>query len=72
LSVLAKQHLETRFVKINAEKSPFLVERLGIFIMPTILLIKDGQTIDKLVPALLSSFFIAHSPFLCPQQNRRV
>jgi hypothetical protein len=33
---LAPQHLETRFVKIDAEKNPFLVERLGIIIMPTI------------------------------------
>ncbi|RYG66429.1 hypothetical protein EON64_09785 [archaeon] len=33
---LAPQHMETRFVKIDAEKNPFLVERLGIIIMPTI------------------------------------
>lgn len=36
LQKLAPQHLETRFVKIDAEKNPFLVERLGIIIMPTI------------------------------------
>jgi thioredoxin-like negative regulator of GroEL len=36
--------LETRFTKINAEKAPFLVERLGILLMPTIVLIKDGKT----------------------------
>ena len=41
---LAPKHLETRFVKIDAEKSPFLVERLGIILMPTIVLIKDGKT----------------------------
>mmetsp|Transcript_8507 Transcript_8507/g.12700 ORF Transcript_8507/g.12700 Transcript_8507/m.12700 type:complete len:225 (-) Transcript_8507:101-775(-) len=41
---LAPTHLETRFVKINAEKSPFLVERLGIILLPTIVLIKDGKT----------------------------
>ena len=41
---LAPAHLETRFVKINAEKNPFLVERLGIILMPTIVLIKDGRT----------------------------
>eukprot|EP01039_Chlorochromonas_danica_P004305 gene4305-4725_t len=41
---LAPLHLETRFVKIDAEKNPFLVERLGIIIMPTIVLIKDGKT----------------------------
>lgn len=41
---LAPKHLETRFVKIDAEKNPFLVERLGVIIMPTIVLIKDGKT----------------------------
>ena len=41
---LAPTHLETRFVKINAEKNMFLVERLGIIMMPTIVLIKDGKT----------------------------
>ncbi|KAH0936082.1 hypothetical protein HID58_013199 [Brassica napus] len=30
MSILAKQHIETRFVKIQAEKSPFLAERLTI------------------------------------------
>lgn len=44
LSRLAPKHLETRFVKIDAEKNPFLVERLGVILMPTIVLIKDGKT----------------------------
>merc|ERR1719261_950466 len=44
LSKLAPDHLETRFVKINAEKNLFLVERLGIIMMPTIVLVKDGKT----------------------------
>lgn len=29
LQKLAYEHVETRFVKIDAEKNPFLVERLG-------------------------------------------
>jgi len=41
---LAAQHVEARFVKIDAEKNPFLVERLGVIILPTIVLIKDGKT----------------------------
>lgn len=44
LEKLAQSHVEARFVKIDAEKNPFLVERLGIILMPTIVLIKDGQT----------------------------
>lgn len=41
---LAAGHVETRFLKIDAEKNPFLVERLEIIVMPTIVLIKDGRT----------------------------
>ncbi len=41
---LAHDHLETRFVKIDAEKNPFLVEKLGIILMPTIVLINNGKT----------------------------
>lgn len=47
-SILAEQHPETRFIKINAEKTPFLAQRLGVFCLPTILLIQDGVTVDKL------------------------
>lgn len=48
LSLLAEKHPETRFIKINAEKSPFLTQRLGIWMMPTVLLIQSGLTVDKL------------------------
>lgn len=41
---LAPLHLETRFVKINVEKNPFLAERLNIIVLPTIVLIKNGKT----------------------------
>ncbi|KAG4963449.1 hypothetical protein JHK85_040901 [Glycine max] len=36
LNILAKQHIETRFVKLNAEKSPFLAEKLKIIVLPTL------------------------------------
>lgn len=44
LELLAPKHLETRFVKLNAEKAPFLCERLQIRVIPTLLLIVDGKT----------------------------
>lgn len=37
---LAQTHLETRFIKVDVEKNPFLVERLRIIVIPTITLIK--------------------------------
>ncbi|KAL5993870.1 hypothetical protein ACLOJK_038227 [Asimina triloba] len=49
LSVLAKQHIETRFVKINAEKSPFLAEKLKIIVLPTLALIKHAKVDDYVV-----------------------
>jgi len=44
LERLAPKHVEARFIKVDVEKSPYLVEKLGIIIMPTIILIKDGKT----------------------------
>lgn len=49
MSILAKQHMETRFVKINAEKSPFLAEKLKIVVLPTIALIKNAKVDDYVV-----------------------
>jgi len=49
LAILAPKHLETKFLKINAEKSPFLTERLKIKVMPTICLVKDSKTVDYIV-----------------------
>lgn len=37
-----------QFCKIDAEKSPYLVEKLNVWVMPTIVLIKDGQTVHHL------------------------
>ncbi|KAG7579692.1 Thioredoxin-like superfamily [Arabidopsis thaliana x Arabidopsis arenosa] len=49
MSILAKQHIETRFVKIQAEKSPFLAERLKIVVLPTLALIKNTKVDDYVV-----------------------
>jgi len=46
--VLAGKHMETKFCKIDAEKSPFLCERLNIKIIPTVLLLKDAIAIGRL------------------------
>ena len=51
LAKLAEKHLETKFVKVNVEGcdtnegsgASFLVERLGIVIMPTLVLVKDRK-----------------------------
>jgi thiol-disulfide isomerase/thioredoxin len=55
LQHLAAQHLETKFVKINVEGceqgsngASFLVEKLGIVILPTLVLIKNRKVIHHL------------------------
>ncbi|KAJ1267960.1 hypothetical protein BS78_07G099100 [Paspalum vaginatum] len=49
LSILAKQHVETRFVKVHAEKAPFLTEKLRIVVLPTLAIVKNGKVEDYVV-----------------------
>ncbi|XP_071549572.1 thioredoxin domain-containing protein 9 isoform X1 [Panulirus ornatus] len=49
LNILARKHIETKFCKINAEKAPFLTERLHIRVLPTLCLVKDGKTKDYII-----------------------
>mmetsp|Transcript_8601 Transcript_8601/g.13947 ORF Transcript_8601/g.13947 Transcript_8601/m.13947 type:complete len:182 (-) Transcript_8601:50-595(-) len=44
LGDIAKKHVETKFIKVDAEKSPFLVERLNIWMMPSIVIALNGKT----------------------------
>jgi hypothetical protein len=47
--VLARKHVETKFLRVNAEKAPFIAERLKIWMIPTIVLIKEGRTEHSIV-----------------------
>jgi hypothetical protein len=49
LSILARKHVETKFLRVNAEKSPFLTERLKIWMLPTVVLIRDGKTDHSII-----------------------
>lgn len=49
MSILAKQHVETRFIKVHAEKSPFLTEKLRIVVLPTLALVKNAKVEDYVV-----------------------
>mmetsp|Transcript_24310 Transcript_24310/g.34322 ORF Transcript_24310/g.34322 Transcript_24310/m.34322 type:complete len:227 (+) Transcript_24310:30-710(+) len=44
---IAPKHLETKFIKINAEKAPFLCENLNVVLLPTIIIVKDNVPIDR-------------------------
>lgn len=49
LVILSKKHLETKFLKLNVEKAPFLCERLRIKVIPTLALLKEGKAQDYVV-----------------------
>ena len=48
IKVLSDEHFETRFLKCNVEKVPYLVERLNIWCMPSVVLIKERQTVHTI------------------------
>ena len=49
LDIIARKHIETRFVKIDAEKSMWLAQRLKVKVLPTLACIKDSKTKDFIV-----------------------
>lgn len=44
MTILAHKYLDTKFLKINVEKNQYLCERLGVILLPTLVLIKNGKT----------------------------
>jgi hypothetical protein len=49
LRSLAPRHLETKFIGVEAERTPFLAERLKVWMLPTLALLKDGQAVGYVV-----------------------
>ena len=49
LEILARKHLETKFVKLNVDRAPFITERLHIKVLPTIALLIDNIVKDKII-----------------------
>jgi len=49
LQILATKHIESKFIKVNAEKAPFFIEKLRIRTIPTIVIFQDGVAIDKMI-----------------------
>jgi hypothetical protein len=48
LARLAPNHVESRFVKINAEKAKFFTEKLGVRVLPTLVFFDDGKATDRM------------------------
>ncbi|KAH8741085.1 thioredoxin fold protein related to phosducin [Cryptosporidium ryanae] len=49
LTKLAENHLEARFIKINAEKAPFICSNLNIRVLPTIALVKNSMLTHRII-----------------------
>lgn len=49
LHILARKHIETKFIRVNAEKAPFLCERLNIWMLPTMVLVREGKTDHSII-----------------------
>ena len=49
LEILARKHMETKFVKLNVDRAPFITERLHIKTLPTIALLIDNIVKDKII-----------------------
>ena len=49
LRIIAREHIETRFVNIDAEKCPFFVAKLQIQMLPTVICFMDGVAFDRIV-----------------------
>ena len=43
MELLAQRHLEARFMWVDAENAPFLTDRLNIYMLPTIVCVKDNK-----------------------------
>lgn len=49
LAKIAPEHKECKFMKLDAEKSPFFVQKLAIRLLPTICCFKDGVLQDQVI-----------------------
>lgn len=49
LTRIAPLHLSCKFIRIDAEKTPFFVGKLNIKTLPTLLVFKDGKTVNRLL-----------------------
>ncbi|CAF1296367.1 unnamed protein product [Adineta ricciae] len=49
LDILARKHIETKFVKLSVDRAPFITERLNIKTIPTLALLIDNIVKDKII-----------------------
>ena len=45
---IAVKHTEAKFGYLNAEKSPFFIQKLNIQMLPTVIMFNDGVAVDRI------------------------
>lgn len=48
LNQVAQEHGETQFARIEAEKAPFFIAKLGIRVLPSVLVFEHGVLVDRI------------------------
>ncbi|RPB18445.1 thioredoxin-like protein [Terfezia boudieri ATCC MYA-4762] len=48
LENLAQKHFDTKIIRIDVDKAPFLVERLKVKVLPCVISFIDGKGVDRL------------------------
>lgn len=49
LKSLALKHIDTKFIKLDAENAPFFIAKLGVKTLPCVILFRKGIAIDRLI-----------------------
>jgi len=49
LRKIAPEHTECKFLRLDAEKAPFFVNKLAIKVLPTLCCFKDGILVDQII-----------------------
>ena len=49
LGELAKKYFTTRFVKVHAPDAPFFVHKLGVQVLPCVVMFLQGKAYDRIV-----------------------
>jgi thiol-disulfide isomerase/thioredoxin len=48
LKIVATQHTTCKFLRIDAQKTPFFVSKLQVRTLPTLIVFRDGKALDRL------------------------
>jgi thiol-disulfide isomerase/thioredoxin len=49
LKIIAEQHMECKFLKIDSEKAPFFVNKLQVKTLPSLLVFCEGKSVARLI-----------------------